>query len=290
MKCAECKKELNNELIAFCEKCEKYYCISCSSNHGHKLSFCDYTNNKLTTIPIGITAAGINYTHRQFYFEKEIILNKMGCEHIIDKLDNGLPIFEGEDNLFYCSNCFYNSKLKYIRPVMKSNDGQIFSIIPNKIPPFNLDFKFNCEKLGTKGQTIKSRILIRNNKENPITDVEMIIESFAADPLPADIPYPHYYDKIYPYCIFKKRIKQNIIESKEIFNIEVKLDIPLDGEIKKNQFLQFYDENKDNKFLNEELLNIPEKLMIYAQFSYKTCPGNKFFSYLETDIVNIKNI
>ena len=173
---------------------------------------------------------------------------------------------------------------------MKSNDGQIFSIIPNKIPPFNLDFKFYCEKVGTKGQTIKSRILIKNNKKNPITNIEIIIESFATDPLPADMSYPHYYDKIYPYCIFKKRIKQDIIESKKIFDIKLELDIPLDREIKKNKFLEFYDKNRDNRFLNEELLNIPEKLMIYAQFSYKTCSGNKFFSYLETDLVNIKNI
>ena len=34
--------------------------------------------------------------------------------------------------------------------------------------------------------------------------------------------------------------------------------------------------------------NIPKELMIYAYFTYKTCSGNTFYSYVKTDITNIK--
>ena len=45
MNCCNCNKELDNEIIAFCEKCEEYYCMKCTKDHNHGLSFFEYKNN-----------------------------------------------------------------------------------------------------------------------------------------------------------------------------------------------------------------------------------------------------
>ena len=40
MKCDSCGKTLSDEIIVFCEKCEKYYCMNCYTKHKrHKLVF-----------------------------------------------------------------------------------------------------------------------------------------------------------------------------------------------------------------------------------------------------------
>ena len=89
MNCCNCNKELDNEIIAFCEKCEEYYCMNCTKNHNHGLSFFEYKDNEKYLIPIGFTAAGPNDRHTQFYYEKEWILNNLGCEHVLKKLNEG---------------------------------------------------------------------------------------------------------------------------------------------------------------------------------------------------------
>ncbi|WP_405268525.1 hypothetical protein [Methanobrevibacter sp.] len=289
MNCCNCNKELDNEIIAFCEKCEEYYCMKCTKGHNHHgLSFFEYKNNEKYLIPIGFTAAGPNDRHTQFYYEKEWILNNLGCEHVLKKLNEGLPVFNCENNKFYCDQCFHDSKLKYIRPLMKSEDGIIQSLIPYKFHPFNLDFNFSCDD-GTKGKSINSRISIKNNKKNDITDIKIVIESYAADPLPKNKSYDMYLDKIYPYYILCKELHHDLIKSEGILTIDIKLDIPLDGEIKKGQFLkEYYDDGTTNNYCENGLLNIPKELMIYAYFTYKTCSGNTFYSYVKTDIINIK--
>lgn len=289
MNCSNCKRELDNEIIAYCEKCEKYYCMKCSKGHdNHGLSFFEYRNNEKILIPIGFTAAGPNDRHTQFFYEEEWILKRLGCEHALEKLNEGLPIFNCEDNKYYCAECFYNSKLKYIRPLMKSEDGTIHSLIPYKFPQFNLDFNIACDN-GTKGESINSRISIKNNKKNDISGLEIIIEAFAADPLPENESYDMYLDKIYPYHILHKELHHDLIKSGDNLTIDIKLDIPLDGKIKKCQFMKYpYDDGKTNNYCDNGFLNIPKELMIYVYFTYKTYSGNTFYSNVETDISNIK--
>jgi hypothetical protein len=51
MICADCGKEINEGVIAFCSKCKKYYCMDCAGHnhnhinlfHKHRLHF--YKNN-----------------------------------------------------------------------------------------------------------------------------------------------------------------------------------------------------------------------------------------------------
>lgn len=289
MNCSKCNKKLDNEIIAFCEKCEEYYCMKCTKDHNHGLSFFECKNRELNLIPIGITAAGPNNTHRQFFYEKEWISNNLGCEHALEKLDEGLPIFDCEDHKYYCAECFYKSKLKEIRPLMKSEEGQILSLIPRKFHPFNIDFKFNSDGEGIKGDSINSIISIKNNKKNDITDINILIEAFAANPLPKNESYDSYWDKICSYCILQKEIYHDSIKSQDNLTIDIKLDIPLDGEIKKCQFMKYpYDDGKSNDYCENGFLDIPEKLMIYVNFTYKTCSGHIFHSYVETDLVNLK--
>lgn len=286
--CSKCNKELDNEIIAFCEKCEKYYCMNCTKGHNHGLSFFEYKEGKKTLIKIGFTAAGPNDTHKQFYFEEKWILDNLGCEHAFEKLDASFPIFQCEDDKFYCAECFYKSNLKYIRPLMKSEDETILSLLPYKFHPYNLDFKITCDD-GIKGEFIKSRLSIKNNKKNDITDINIVIEAFAAEPLPEDGDYVSYYDEIYPYCILHKELYHDLIKSQDSLTIDTKLNIPLDGEIKKCQFMKYpYDDGQTNNYCENGFLNIPEKLMIYAEFTYKTCSGHTFNSYVETNLVNLK--
>ena len=288
MNCFKCNKEFDDEIIAFCEKCEEYYCMKCTKGHNHGLTFFEYKNGEKYLIPIGFTAAGPNDRHCQFYYEEEWILKNLGCEHVIKKLNAGLPIFNCENNKFYCNECFHNSKLKYIIPLMKSKDGIIRSLIPHKFLPFNLDFNITCDN-GTKGKYINSRISIKNNKKNDITDIKIIIESFAAEPLPKNESYDIYFDEIYPFRILYKELHHDLIKSGDNLTLDIKLDIPSDGEIKKGELLkEYYDNGTTNKYCDNNRLNIPQELMIYAYFTYKTCSENTFYSYVETSITKIK--
>ena len=50
MKCADCGKEIDNTVIAYCEKCEKYYCMDCASNNHHHINL--FSNNRLRFYPV----------------------------------------------------------------------------------------------------------------------------------------------------------------------------------------------------------------------------------------------
>ena len=288
MKCSQCNETLNDEIVGFSEESEKYYCIKCCRDHKHEFTFFEYRDGNLNPIPIGFTAAGINDFHKQFFYEREWIENRMGCPHALEKLDKGQPIFECSDKKFRCSECFYDSDFEDIIPLMKSDDGQILSIIPRKIPPFNLDVKFNCDDYGIKGQNINSTLSIINNKKNAITDIYVVVEAFAAKPLPENVSYPQYHDKIYPCCVFRKEMRNDLIKSEDKLTFEFNIAIPRDGEIKKGQFLKYPYEMELSEEYGETRLDIPKELMIYAQFTYKTCSGHTFYSYVETDVVKIE--
>ena len=54
MKCDSCGKTLSDEIIVFCEKCEKYYCMNCYTKHKrHKLVFKRLTDDIITNINTG---------------------------------------------------------------------------------------------------------------------------------------------------------------------------------------------------------------------------------------------
>ena len=289
MKCANCNKVLNDEIIAFCEKCEEIYCMSCCKGHGHGLSFMRYKNNELFTIPIGITGMGVFDTHHKFYLEPESILNRTKCPHAEDKMDDGQPIFECEDGKIMCGDCFYKSGMETIQPFLKVGDDELIWLLPSTFDPFDLNFTLECDNYGKKGQSINANIKIENKKKNPIKEVEISIGAVAADPCPLDISYESYLDDMYPYYLFVKNLQFNSIGSNEILTVELKLNIPADEEIEVNQFAEFYiEDGQDNTYCKNGFLYVPEKLMVYTCFSYKTLSDHIFMSYIETDVVNIK--
>ena len=80
-----------------------------------------------------------------------------------------------------------------------------------------------------------------------------------------------------------------MIKSKKQLKVELKVKIPKDGEIKVNQFVNFtINEELENEYVKGGFLKVPNELMIYAQFSYKTYSGFKYWTYVESDIVNLK--
>lgn len=290
MKCANCKKTLKDEIVAYCEKCEEIYCMNCCKGHTHGLSFMKYENNKITTIPIGLTGMGFFENHHKFYLESNDILKNSICPHAKDSLKEGKPIFKCEDGKIRCGECFYNSKMKTIQPFLKLNDeNKLIWLLPSTFDPFNLNFIFNCDNEGIKGESINANIKIENNKKNAIDNINIFIGALAADPCPTNKPYELYLDDLYPFYLICKNFHFNSIDSNDILNIDFKLDIPRDCEIKISQFVQFYEENgSDNIYCKKGFLNVPENLMIYACFSYKTYSDHRFISNIETDIVKLK--
>ena len=72
MKCDSCGKTLSDEIIVFCEKCEKYYCMNCYTKHKrHKLVFKRLTDDIITNINTGVGGAGIGDTHHKFYTDEK---------------------------------------------------------------------------------------------------------------------------------------------------------------------------------------------------------------------------
>lgn len=291
MKCANCNRTLKNEIIAFCEKCEEMYSMNCCKDHSHGLTFIEYENDKLTTIPIGLTGMGYFDNHHKFYLEHKEILKHQKCSHVEDKLNKGLPIFMCEDGKIRCGDCFYNSNMETIQPYLKlNNKDKLIWLLPSTIDPFNLDFKFRCDDKGKKGESINVNIKIKNNKKNPIKQIDIFIGALAANPCPKNSSCSEYLDDLNPYYLICKDLHFNSIKSSDTLDIDFKLKIPKDKEIKINQFVEFYvEERLDNAYSENGLLNVPENLMIYTCFSYKTFSEHTFISYIETNIVNVNN-
>jgi hypothetical protein len=74
---------LNNELISYCENCEKYSCIQCSLKHKmHNLVYLKKKGKKLETLDIGVSGAGLMESYQTIYtpinwFDKQ----NFACEH-----------------------------------------------------------------------------------------------------------------------------------------------------------------------------------------------------------------
>ena len=88
MKCDSCGKTLKDGIIAFCEKCEKYYCMNCYTKHrNHGIIFKRFRDGILTNINTGVSAAGIGDTHHKFYKDIEWFLRHDLCEHAEEKME-----------------------------------------------------------------------------------------------------------------------------------------------------------------------------------------------------------
>ena len=289
MRCDNCNKDLNNEIIAYCEKCEEIYCMSCCKGHSHGLSFMRYERGQCSTIGIGITGMGYIDVHEKLYCDCDEILENSKCEHVEKKMNEGQPIFSCEDGMIRCSECFYNSDMKTIRPLIKLNDtNKLIWLIPSSFDPLNLNFQFTCDDKGIKGEHINANIKIENNKKNPINDVNIAVYAFSADPCPNNMTYGEYTEDLYPYYLIIKHLYVDSINSYDVLDIDFKLKIPKDGVIKINQFEEFYivDES-ENIYCNGGRLDVPDNLMFYTCFSYKTYSNHVFVSYIETDVVNM---
>ena len=288
MKCNSCGKTLNDEMIAFCEKCEKHYCMDCYTKHrNHKLIFKRLENDILTRINTGITGAGINDTHHKHYTDEQTVLRRRCCEHVKEDMELGKVIFRCEDGKVRCAECFYKSKINNADPIMKTDENKLMLLLTHTYEPQNLEFEFNCDDEGTKGEEITLNLAITNNKLHDIEDININIEAFAAEPLPENTSLNMYREQMYSKYLLFKKFHFDEIKSKEPFKIELEVKIPKDGEIEKNQFTDFY-EGMENEYEKNETLTVPDKLMIYAHFTYKTCSGFRYWSYVESDVVNLK--
>ena len=290
MNCDSCGKILKDELVAYCEKCEKFYCMNCYTKHrNHKLVFKRLTNDVLTNINTGISGAGIGDTHHKFYTDEEWILRHQLCGHAKEDMELGKVIFYCEDSKIRCSKCFYESKMNNADPIMKNDENKLMLLLTRTYEPQNLEFTFKCDNEGIKGNEITLNLTIINNKLHDIKDIDVNIESFSANILPENTSLNAYREQMYSKYLINKTFHFDVIKSKKQLKVELKVKIPKDGEIKENQFVNFtIDEKMENEYVKEGLLKVPNELMVYAQFSYKTYSGFKYWSYVEKDIVNLK--
>lgn len=289
MKCSDCGKDLNDGLISFCEKCEEYYCIECSRKHNnHRLTFARVENNHLININTGVSGAGIGDIHQKLYTDLDWISRKRKCVHVDSMIKLNYPIFLSDDGKLRCHNCFYESGITLTDPLMKIDDKRIMWLLPYTYEPYNLDFTFECEERGVKGGEVKMSLIIQNHKQNPIEDINIQIQSFAAKPLPENISFLEYSDGLYPNQIILKKFHFDTLDSGKNLKIDFKVRIPLDFEIKEGQFCNFSFDDGDDEYCVEGFLKIPNSLMIYADFDYKSYSGFRYYSSTECNIVNLK--
>lgn len=289
MKCDSCEKTLKDETIAFCEKCEKYYCMNCSINHKHnEINFLRIDDNQLTRINTGVGGAGIGDTHHKFYTDKEWISRHRQCEHVKQEIEIGKPIFYCKDGKIRCADCLYESEITIVEPIIKIEDNKLLLLLTHTFEPQNLEFAFKCDKNGLKGEKVTLKLIIENKKSKEIRNIDICIESFAADPLPKNKNLNIYREEMYSRYLIYKEIHIPSINSKERKTIELEVDIPKDGEIKENQFVNFEIDRIENKNNSLKSLKVPNILMIYAQFTYETVLGFRYWSYAEGEIIKLK--
>ncbi|MDO5860827.1 hypothetical protein [Methanobrevibacter sp.] len=285
MKCSDCGKTLNNEPIAYSEKYEKFYCMDCCHKHvNHALTFHFYENNKLRNLLVGVSGAGIGDIHHKFYTNEEWILRHPKCPHLEDIDDLNIPMFYCKDNVVRCSDCLYDEHIKLADPLLKDESsmdeyGEFMWLLPFTYEPHNLNFIFECDDKAVKGEYIDANIFLENNKNHPIHDINFSIESFSANPLYENEPFLWYLERNYSKTIISEKYHFDTLNSKDRLNLHVQIRMPRDGEIKENQFYE--DSNGDG-------LNIPEDLMIFTRFDYKTFHGYKYCSDVKYDMIKVK--
>lgn len=305
MKCNDCGHELN-KYLTYSEKNETYYCMNCCHKHvDDDLVYIKIKNNQLQLLNIGVSAAGIGKQFQKLYTNEKWILRHDRCEHLQNIENIKYPIFYCSDGKIICSECFYDKNIDRVDPLMKSdsineNGDNILLQFPFTYEPHNLEFSFECDDTGIKGEEINGKIIIKNNKQYPIKNIQLNIESYATPPWDGNKPYGRHWENNYSKLIIYKEFKISLIESNDSLEISTKLRIPQDNEINENQiFNSIYgetliqttdDEICDNSISNNQniSLKIPKELMIFANFNYKTQSGYEYKSTIEAETVNIR--
>ena len=285
MECSDCNKILNNEPVAYCEKCEEYYCMDCCYKHvNHGIVFFRYENKQLHKINVGVSGAGGGDIHDKFYEDKQWILTQKQCEHAESILENNKPLFFCEDGKIRCYECFYKDNLNLADPILKLYDKNEFMwLIPITYDPHDINFDIICDNEGIKGQPINLNIFIKNNKKYPITELCVNIESFANN-----VENYWWESDERNYLILTKVHVDSIDSGKEIC-IPLTVYIPLDGEVKEYDFVDFSFADEYYEFpKNIKKLNVPNNLKIFVSFSYKTYSGFGYYSYVKINKVKLK--
>ena len=161
-------------------------------------------------------------------------------------------------------------------------------LFTRKFDPQNLEFRFECDDEGIKGENVNLTLTIRNNKLHDIEDINIKIESFAAEPISENTPVNIYRETTSPQYLILKTLHFDTIKSKEEFKYELSVRIPEDDEIKEFQIINSDDGCITPNNVENKTLKVPDNLMFYAQFTYKTFSGFQYWSYVETDIVKVK--
>ena len=118
-------------------------------------------------------------------------------------------------------------------------------------------------------------------------DIILTIEAYAAEPLPKNKSYAAYVDRLDSRCLIYEKLYFESIESKITLKKELKIKIPNDYEIKKNTFFDGYQENDENEYEKDGFLKVPNNLMIYANFTYKTYSGFEFSSEIKNSSIKL---
>lgn len=301
MKCNDCGREIKR-YFTFSEKAEVYYCIDCCHNHvDDDLVYIKIKNKQLIRLNVGVSGAGIGNQFQKHYTNEEWILRHERCEHLQDFNNLKYPMFYCMDGKLRCSECLFDEDIDRADPLMKNefvneNKNNILRQLPFTYEPHNLEFSFECDENGVEGKEINGKVIIKNNKKFPIKDIKLIIESFSAPPWDGNKPYGIHCENNYSKLIIFKEFKIDLIESNDFIEISTMLKIPKADEIKENQFLNniyrdsLEQQNKgtvnSNKLLNP--LKIPNELMVFAKFNYKSYSEYEYKSTIETKLVNIK--
>lgn len=269
LRCRGCNKQLNNNDLAYCEKCEEYYCMECCYKHvNHGIVFFRYENEKLNKINVGVSGAGGGDIHDKFYEKNNWIMTQKTCEHAINILENNKPLFFCEDGKIRCYECFFDEKINIADPILKVNTDTFMWLLPYTYDPYDLEFEFECDNKGIKGQSINSSIIIKNNKKFPITDLCIKVESFADD-------IDNYWmESSESRCLISTKIPIGIIDSQKEIKIPLKIYIPKDDEVKEYDFVDYSFADEYSEFPNDtKKLKVPNNLKLFVCFSYRTISG-----------------
>lgn len=289
MKCNKCNKNITKGFIAFCEKCERYFCMNCLSQHKHhEFSFLKVKNGKISyRINTGISAAGIGMRYSKQYQDEEWVYRHQNCGHIRNTINKNQPIFYCIDGKIRCVDCFYNSNLDFADPMIKVENNKFLFLLTHNYEPHNLNFKFLCDNIGTKGKESKLTFSIENNKIHKIKDITVIIEAYAAKPVPQNESYYWYVEMINSNCILYEKFHFDSIRSNVTLKKELNIRIPNDFEIKKNTFFDTPRDTEKNEFEENGFLKVPNNLMIYAHFTYKTHSDFQYYSEVKNSIIKL---
>lgn len=285
MKCSDCGKTLTEGPIAYSEKYETFYCINCAKEHvKHALTFFIYENKNLIPLDVGLSGAGPTDIHHKFYTDDEWVFRHITCSHLVCGSDLDKVIFYCEDGKIRCSDCLYEDNIHFADPLLRDKSstdefGDIMWLLPFTYEPYNLDFIFECDNHGIRGEHINVEIMLKNNKKLPICDINFDVESFSADPLSENESFSYYLEKNFSRTLILKKLHFDKLEPDNKLKINFEIKIPLDGEIKENQFYGVPSKNG---------LNVPNELMVFARFNYKTAVGYLHKSEIEHVILKIK--